>query len=103
MAKYHKTTYDVVAAGDLTRPGVRLAAACIDAEIPVQVVAKWIGVSRQAVYYWLTGATDVARRHIDKVERITDVLLDALDANELPAEDLETALAVVKRYRSKKS
>lgn len=101
--KYSQKMYEVVAAGDMRRPGIKLGAACVDANIPVQVVAKWLGLSRQGVYYWFTGHTEVARRHLDKVERITSVLLAALDANELPAESLSVALDVVKKYRNKKS
>lgn len=102
MAKYHQNIYDAVAAGDMRRVGVRLAAACIDAQIPVQIVSRWMGISRQGVYYWFTGETDVAVRHQPKVEKITAVLISALDAGELPAKDLPTALDIIKKYRSSK-
>lgn len=103
MAKYSKQITDAVAKGDMRKPGVLLGAACIDAGIPVQVVAKWLGLSRQGVYFWFTGVTDVAERNRPKVDTITKVLLAGLDAGELPAKDLATALEVVKKYRSMKS
>ena len=103
MTGYSQQMHDAVAAGDLQRPGVKLGAACIDAQIPVQVVAKWLGLSRQGVYCWFTGKTEVAKRHLDKVERITSVLLAAVDSGDLPAESLSVALDIVKRYRNKKS
>lgn len=102
MAKYSQHIFDIVAAGDMSRPGVKLGAACIDAHIPVQVVAKWLGVTRQGIYYWFTGVTDVATRHLPKVEKVTSVLIAALDAGALPAKDLPTALAVIQKYRSPK-
>jgi hypothetical protein len=102
MSKYSQQIIDAVAKGDMKRPGVLLGAACIDAGIPVQVVAKWLGLSRQGVYFWFTGETEVAERNRTKVDKITSVLLAGLDAGELPAKDLATALEVVKKYRSKK-
>lgn len=99
MAKYSKELYEAVANGDMRKAGVRLGAACIDAQIPVQVVAKWLKVTRQAVYFWFAGVTEVAARHAPKVDRITKVLLAALDAEELPAKDLPTALEIVNKYK----
>ena len=99
MAKYSQKVYEAVANGDLTKPGVKLGTACIDAQIPVQVVAKWMGLSRQGIYYWFMGVTDVAGRHRAKADQITQVLLAGLDDNKLPAVDLPTALEVIKQYR----
>ena len=102
MIKYSKKTYAAVAKADMSLLGVQLGAACIDAEIPVQVVARWMGVSRQGVYYWFTGVTDIEAGKRVKVENIIATLLSALDAEELPAKDLFTALVVVKKYRRTK-
>lgn len=99
MAKYHQKTIDAIAIADQNRPGVYLGAVCIDAQIPVQVVAKWMGITRQGVYYWFTGANEVAEHHLPKVERVTQVLVAALAARDLPAKDLPTALAIVKQYK----
>jgi len=81
--------------------GVRMGAICIDAQIPVQVVARWMGVTRQGVYFWFTGETEVAERHQKKVERIIQVLTLALDERALPAKNLEESLRVVDKYRAK--
>ena len=103
MGRYSPQIYAAVAKGDQTRPGVKLGAACIDAQIPVQVVARWLGLTRQGVYYWFTGVTEVAERNREKVEKITNTLLRALDAGALPAENLEAALAVVEKYKRRTS
>lgn len=99
MIEYSKKTYDAVRAGDIRRLGVQLGAACIDAQIPVQIVAKWVGASRQGVYNWFTGVNDVAPRHQQKVTRITEVLLRGLDDKKLPAIDLSTSLDIIAQYR----
>ena len=102
MIRYSKKTYEAVSKADMNLLGVQLGAACVDAEISVQVVARWMGVSRQGVYYWFTGVTDIEAGKRSKVENIIATLLKALDADELPAKDLPTALAIVKKYRSVK-
>lgn len=99
MAKYSQRIYDAVSAADMSMLGVQFGAACIDAGIPVQVVARWMGLTRQGVYYWFTGVTDVADKHREKVARITRIIIRALDDGALPAEDLPAALAAVKKYR----
>jgi len=100
--KYSKRVYNAVAKADQNLLGVRLGAACIDAQIPAQVVAKWFGISRQGVYYWFKGVYDVDERHREKANSIIGTLLRALDDRALPAKDLETAMAIVKQYREKK-
>lgn len=101
MAKYSDKTIAAVAAGDFTKLGVRLGAACVGAEIPVQVVAKWLGLSRQGVYFWFLGETEVAERHRVKVEAIIQVISAATKAGELPADSLATTVEVINKYRSK--
>jgi len=102
MVKYSHRTYARIAAADMSKIGVQLGAACVDTEIPVQVVAKWMGVTRQGVYYWFFGETEVEPKKQDRAREIIRTLLRALDAGELPAPDLATALQVVKKYRSQK-
>jgi len=38
--------------------GVRLGKVCIKHDVPVTVVAKRMGVTRQTVYNWFAGATN---------------------------------------------
>lgn len=102
MARYSKKIYDAVAAAPMSMLGVQFGAACIDTQIPVQVVAKWMGVTRQGVYYWFTGVTEVAEKHQAKMESIRATLLAALKDNALPVDDLAEAMKVVKKYRGAK-
>lgn len=99
MSGYSQKMYHAVADADRRLLGVQLGAACIDAEIPVQVAAQWFGVTRQGMYYWFTGETGIAEKHRIKTERIIRVLLAALDADALPAADLPTAMKVIKKYK----
>lgn len=97
---YTSKTYHAIERADIRMLGVQLGAVCVDANIPVQVVARWLKVTRQAVYYWFTGTTEVAIKHRERVAHIVKVLNAALDANDLPAANIETALEVIKRYRA---
>ena len=96
---YSQKLYDTVAAADMSLLGVQLGAACIDANIPVRIVAAWLDVSRQGVYLWFTGMTDIAEKHRDTVQEIIEILLAALESGDLPAKKLSQALAVIDRYR----
>jgi len=98
---YSQRLYTAVSQADMKMLGVRLGAVCIDAKIPVQVIARWMGISRQGVYLWFTGATDVADRHREKVESLIDVLLDALEENALPVPKLARALEIVEEYQAR--
>ena len=99
MIEYSKRTIEAVATANQTLLGVQLGAACIDARIPVQVVAKWFKVSRQGIYYWFTGVTGVASPREAKVKQVIRVLHKGLDDGALPANDLLTTMRVVKQYR----
>lgn len=99
MNRYAEKTFNAVKRADKHLLGVQLGAACIDAHIPVQIAAKWVGVTRQGLYYWFTGVTDIAERHRTKVEHIVKVLHLALEDEKLPAQDLETAMGIIKTYR----
>ena len=101
MINYSKKTYDAVAAADQGKLGVRLGAACIDAQIPVQVVAGWFGISRQGVYNWFTGKSGVATRHELKAQKIIGTIHAALDDKALPAANLVEAMQIIKQYKGK--
>ena len=103
MRKYSQAVYDAVSRSDRHKIGVRLGCACIDANIPVQVVAKWFGITRQGVYYWFTGVTEVADEHHDRMRSVINVLFRAVQDSALPAKDLRTTLQVVKQYREKQN
>ena len=99
MKDYSQKTYNAVAAANQNLLGVQLGAACIDAKIPVQVVAGWLKVTRQAVYFWFTGETSIAPAREKKVQQILRVLHVGLVNEVLPAKDLDTALAEIKTIR----
>ena len=101
MTGYSNRMYTAVKLAPKGRLGVRLGAVCIDAQIPVQIVAQWMGITRQGIYFWFIGETEVAERHHKKVERIIQVLTLALDEKALPAKDLAESLRVVVKYRAK--
>jgi len=99
MRQYSARIYEAVAAADRTQPGVQLGCACIDAQVPVQVVAKWFGVSRQAIYDWFTGNTGVRQKHEARIESIVKVLNRAVDAGALPAATLAETMMAIKQYK----
>lgn len=101
MLGYTDKVYNAIAKADDTMFGVQFAAVCVDAAVPVQIVANWFGVSRQAVYFWFTGVTGVAQKHRAKMTHIAAVLRAALRDNALPAKDTATTMHVIKTYRAK--
>jgi len=54
--------------------GVKLGRACIENNVPVAVVAKRLGVSRQAVYSWFTGASIPRSSTEEKIKAFMDTL-----------------------------
>ncbi len=58
-------------AADQEHIGVQLGRICITRDIPVQDVAEFIGVSRQAVYMWFLGKSFP---HPDMREKLKDVI-----------------------------
>lgn len=54
--------------------GVKLGRACIKYNVPVAVVAKRLGVSRQTVYSWFTGASAPRRSTEEKIKILMDTL-----------------------------
>lgn len=103
MRKYSQAVYDAVSRSDRHKIGVRLGCACIDANIPVQVVAKWFGVTRQAVYFWFVGTTEVADDHHERMRSVINVLFRAVQDGALPVKDLRSTLEVVRQYREKQN
>ena len=50
--------------------GVRLGLACLKQDIAVSTVAKAVGVSRQTVYHWFTGARAPSDQHALAIEKL---------------------------------
>jgi hypothetical protein len=48
--------------------GVRLGRVCIQQNIPVSTVASRLGVSRQTVYNWFMGETNLQDQSVDAVQ-----------------------------------
>jgi DNA-binding XRE family transcriptional regulator len=48
--------------------GVRLGRVCIKHDVPVTVVAKMMGVTRQTVYNWFVGASNPQQSLVTLVE-----------------------------------
>lgn len=97
---YSDRIKQVVAAAPDGTLSKKLADICIKTEIPVHIIAQWMGVSRQGVYYWFSGETEIREAKRQKVEKIIQVLEKAYNENALPVSDLETALTIVGRYKN---
>jgi transcriptional regulator with XRE-family HTH domain len=54
---YSRKFVDANKKADPLHVGVQLGRICLERDIPVQDVAEYIGVSRQAVYQWFLGRT----------------------------------------------
>lgn len=54
--------------------GAELGRWCVRRDLSMQRAAVIIGASRQTVYNWFTGATEVAPAYQDKVNAVIDVL-----------------------------
>ena len=54
--------------------GVQLGRVCIKKNIPVTDVAEYLGVSRQAVYLWFTGATKPRFEKAGVIKQLVKVL-----------------------------
>ncbi len=50
--------------------GVKLGRVCIKRDIPVSLVASELGVSRQTVYNWFTGANTPLNQSVGAVEAL---------------------------------
>ena len=103
MRVYSQRIQQGVQAADQTKIGVRLGRVCVAAQIPVQVVAKWMKVSRQGVYYWFLGSTDIADEKQDKAQEIISIVSAATIDGQLPAADIATMMQVIKHYRESRN
>lgn len=54
--------------------GVKLGRACIEHNMPVAVVAERLGVSRQTVYSWFTGASVPRSSTEERIKTFMDTL-----------------------------
>lgn len=55
-------------------PGVALGRACIVADCPVSVAAKYLGVSRTTMYNWFVGASVPASKHFVRINELIQEL-----------------------------
>ena len=57
-------------AADDTSWGVVLGRKCIELDIPVEVIAGRLNVSRATIYNWFWGVTTPSREHCEQIERL---------------------------------
>ncbi len=69
MRSYSLDVAEAIWGGDKSRLGVRLGQACLERRLPVVQVAEALGVTRQTIYNWFTGAYDPTESHREAVER----------------------------------
>ena len=50
--------------------GVILGRKCIELDIPVDVIARRMDVSRATIYNWFWGSTTPSRTHSEQIERL---------------------------------
>jgi hypothetical protein len=71
--------YSAQLIGDIERApqsflGVRLGRICVDRDIPVVDVAKFLGTSRVTVYGWFRGKVEVSDKYADRVQELIEKL-----------------------------
>jgi hypothetical protein len=71
-------------------PGIRLAKLCVDANVPMTLVAEYLGVTKLAVFYWFRGSGIRAHR-IEAVMALADILERDLKSGRLPVRNLPLA------------
>lgn len=54
--------------------GVRLGRICVERNIPVADVAKFLGATRMTVYFWFRGKFQVSDKYVDKVQKLIEQL-----------------------------
>jgi transcriptional regulator with XRE-family HTH domain len=69
MRGYSLDVAEAIWNGDKSRLGVRLGSICLERRLPVVQVARALGVTRQTIYNWFTGAYDPTESHREAVER----------------------------------
>lgn len=79
-----------VAASDDENTGIRLAKACIEANIPAKYVGEALGVSRMTIHTWYRGGK-IREKKLPLVEALIRLIEKDTKAGRLPAWNLETS------------
>jgi hypothetical protein len=74
MRGYSLRIADAVRAGDDALPWMKLGKLCVDRNIPVDTVAKELGVSRPAVYAWFFGHSTPSQKSVERILAYIDKL-----------------------------
>lgn len=77
MQGYTIRVAKAIEAADGSLLGVKLGRLCIEHDIGVAKVAKYLGVTRQTVYYWFTGKSQPHANYEDAVARMIYEITDA--------------------------
>lgn len=85
---------------DPERFGIKLAKACVKANIPALYVAQIIGVSRMTIYSWFRGKP-FRDKNAQLAKKLYDAVEEALADGRLPASSLYFAQQFVKETRTK--
>lgn len=85
---------------DPERFGIKLAKACVKANIPALYVAEIMGVSRMAVYSWFRGKP-LRDKNTQLAKKLYDAIEEDLADGKLPASSLLLAKQFVKEARTK--
>jgi len=75
---------------DPNNPGVALARACVDGNLPAKYVAMVLGVTRMAVYAWFRG-NPIRVKNRQVVEAFTRLVRKDLEDGRLPAKSIADA------------
>ena len=67
MRGYSIRVAEAIKAADDSHLGVQLGRACLARDVPVSVVAKNLGVTRQTVYYWFLGLSEPRGKACDAI------------------------------------
>ncbi len=79
---------------DESKDGVKLARACIKANLAIKYVAEGLGVSRMTLHTWFRGG-DIRQRNIIKVKKFINIIEQGLADGVLPADNLASAKVFV--------
>lgn len=74
------------------KPGVALARACVEANLPAKYVAIVLGVTRMTVYAWFRGKP-IRNKNSKTAEAFTRLVRDDLLSGRLPAKSVADAKA----------
>ena len=67
MRGYSIRVAEAIKAADSSHLGVQLGRACLARDVPVSVVAKNLGVTRQTVYHWFLGLSEPRGKTCDAI------------------------------------